>query len=54
MSEDILATVITVGIIGAMFAWVPLLKIVCPPCISYLERRRRRMPVAQRTLISTK
>ncbi len=49
MSENLLATAITLAIIGAMFAWVPLLQFVCPPCSRYLESRRRRLPVGRRT-----
>jgi len=49
MSEDLLATAITLILIGAMFAWVPLLQIVCPPCIRFLQSRRRRLPVGRRT-----
>lgn len=49
MSEDLLASVITLFIIAAMFAWVPLLKLVCPPCSRFLKSRRRRLPVASRT-----
>lgn len=49
MSEDLLATVITLAIITAMFAWVPLLKLICPPCSRFLESRRRRLPIARRT-----
>ncbi len=49
MSEDLLATAITLILIGAMFAWVPLLQIVCPPCSRFLQSRRRRLPVGRRT-----
>lgn len=49
MSEDLLATVITLAIIAAMFAWVPLLKFICPPCSRFLESRRRLLPVGRRT-----
>ncbi len=49
MSEDLLATLITLSILAAMFAWVPLLKLLCPPCSRFLESRRRRLPVPLRT-----
>lgn len=49
MSEDLLATVITVVLLAAMFAWVPILQAICPPCSRFFERRRRRLPVARRT-----
>ena len=54
MSEDLLATVITLVIIAAMFAWVPLLKIVCPPCSRFLQSRRRILPIGRRTSLLTK
>lgn len=50
MSETVIATLVIIVILAAMFAWVPLLHLVCPPCIHFLEsRRRRRLPVARRT-----
>ncbi len=53
MSQDLLATVITLVILAAMFAWVPLLKLVCPPCSRFLESRRRRLPVARQTTLAS-
>ena len=52
MSEDLFATAVTLAILVAMFAWVPILKLVCPPCSSFLESRRRRLPVGRRTTLS--
>lgn len=42
MSETTLVLLITAGIIVAMFAWVPLLHYVCPPCARSMSRLRRR------------
>lgn len=49
MSDYLLATVISFAIIAAMFAWVPLLKLVCPPCSRFFKSRRRTLPTAGRT-----
>ncbi len=38
MSEDMLCLVFTFLILGLMFAWVPLLNFICPPCGRALER----------------
>jgi hypothetical protein len=40
MSEDVIAIVITIAIIGLFFVWIPLLNFVCPPCGRFLERWR--------------
>ena len=42
MSEQTLSLIIAVAIIALMFAWVPFLKLVCPPCGRALEGLRRR------------
>ena len=49
MSETTLVLVLTAAIIVAMFAWVPLLHLVCPPCGRSLNRvlRRRRETVPE-------
>ncbi len=52
MTEDLLATLITLALIGLMFAWVPVLKLVCPPCSRFLQSRRRILPVGRRTSLS--
>ena len=31
MSADSIHIIITIGIIALMFAWVPLVNIICPP-----------------------
>ncbi len=51
MSEDLLATFITLVILAAVFTWVPLLKLVCPPCSRYLKSRRRCLPIARLTTL---
>ncbi len=40
-SEDVLAVLLSFGLLGGMFLWVPLLEIVCPPCSRFLRARRR-------------
>lgn len=42
MSEQTLSLIIAVAIIALMFAWVPFLNFVCPPCGRALERLRLR------------
>ncbi len=42
MSEAILAIIVTAAIVALMFAWVPILNIVCPPCGRALARYRHR------------
>lgn len=34
-------TIIAIGILAAMFAWPPLLQILCPACSRLLNRRRQ-------------
>jgi hypothetical protein len=40
MSDEAIALIITIAIIALLFAWVPLLNWVCPPCGRFLERCR--------------
>jgi uncharacterized membrane protein YhhN len=40
MSEEIIALIITVAIIALLFAWAPLLNLICPPCGRFLAQRR--------------
>jgi hypothetical protein len=40
MSDEVIALVITLGIIALFFLWVPLLNLVCPPCGRFLAQRR--------------
>jgi len=40
MSNDVAAIVITAAIFAVLFAWVPLLSLICPPCGRLLERLR--------------
>jgi hypothetical protein len=39
MFNDILAVVIPLVALAIVFAWVPFLNLVCPPCVNSLERR---------------
>jgi hypothetical protein len=39
MSDYIFALVIPLVAIGIIFAWVPFLNLICPPCTRSLERR---------------
>lgn len=41
MSETMLVVLITAAILAGMFAWVPLLNLVCPPCGRALLRMRQ-------------
>ena len=40
-SEDVLAVLLSFGLLGGIFLWVPLLEIVYPPCSRFLRARRR-------------
>ncbi|WP_353066086.1 hypothetical protein RBB77_07395 [Tunturibacter psychrotolerans] len=40
MSDEIIALIITVAIIALLFAWVPLLNFICPPCGRFFAQRR--------------
>lgn len=50
MSENLLATVLTLAIILAIVGWVPLLNLICPACTRFLEKRRRQLPTGRRTV----
>ena len=41
MSENVIAILLSVGLLGGMFLWVPLLETICPPCSRFLRSRRR-------------
>lgn len=42
MSDDTMSVVITFIIIAILFAWAPLLNLICPPCGRFLERHRQK------------
>jgi hypothetical protein len=42
MSDKFIALMITIAILALIFAWVPFLSLVCPPCTRLLERRRQK------------
>ncbi len=42
MSDTALATFVGVVVLAAMFAWPPLLTVVCPPCNRTWQRLRAR------------
>ena len=44
MSEKIVAVLLSFGLLGGMFLWVPLFELVCPPCSRLLRSRRRVLP----------
>jgi hypothetical protein len=50
MSADSIHIIITVGIIALMFAWVPLINVVCPPGFRSAEKpkKKEREPQQQR------
>jgi hypothetical protein len=39
MSDDFIAVIIPLAALAIIFAWVPLLNLICPPCGRALERR---------------
>jgi hypothetical protein len=43
MSDAIVALIVPLGAVAIIFAWVPLLNLICPPCARSLERRRIQM-----------
>jgi hypothetical protein len=42
MSESLFAGLFTVVILAILFAWVPMMDRVCPPCGRALKRLKRR------------
>lgn len=40
MSDTIVALIFPLAAVAIIFAWVPLLNFICPPCARSLERRR--------------
>ncbi len=44
MSEKVIAVLLSFGLLGGMFLWVPLLEAICPPCSRFLLSRRRSVP----------
>jgi hypothetical protein len=40
MSDKFIALMITIALIALIFAWVPFLSLVCPPCTRFLRWRR--------------
>jgi hypothetical protein len=42
MTQDTVHTIITVGVIAALFSWVPLVNVVCPPGWRSAERLAER------------
>lgn len=43
MSEKVVAVLLSFGLLGGMFLWVPLLEAICPPCSRFVRLRRRRL-----------
>lgn len=43
MPDQAIAFIIPLVAIAIIFAWVPLLNLVCPPCGRAVERRRLQM-----------
>jgi cytochrome c oxidase assembly protein Cox11 len=54
MSEQTLCIFITVLVIALMFAWVPILEFICPPCGRAIERlwRKRSSRTIQQERVS--
>jgi hypothetical protein len=42
MSDQVLAILITAAIVALLFAWVPILNFICPPCGRALARYRHK------------
>jgi hypothetical protein len=42
MSESLFAALVTALILVVLFAWVPALELICPPCGRALKRFKRR------------
>ncbi len=47
MSEEVVAVLLSFGLLGGMFLWVPLLEAICPPCSRFLRSRGQRPDVAE-------
>jgi hypothetical protein len=47
MSDEMIAFIVTVAIIGLLFAWPPFLNFICPPCGRFLTRRRTEKQIEQ-------
>ena len=41
MSEKVLAVLLSFGLLGGMFLWVPLLEVICPRCTRLFRLHRR-------------
>ena len=52
MSDAIVALIVPLAAVAIIFAWVPLLNLICPPCARARERRRIQMK-ALKMLAST-
>ena len=44
MSDAVLALLLTLVVLALLFAWVPMLDRVCPPCGRLVRSLRRRTP----------
>ena len=44
MSEKVLAVLLSFGLLGGMFLWVPILEFLCPPCSRFFRSRRLSLP----------
>ena len=44
MSEKIIAVLLSFGLLGGMFLWVPILEFVCPRCNRFFRSLRPRLP----------
>ena len=43
MSDAIVALIVPLVAVAIIFAWVPLLNLICPPCTRALEQQRIQM-----------
>lgn len=52
MSEDIIAFLLSLGIVVALVLWLPALHLVCPPCsrlVRSFRARKRTLPHAAKS-----
>jgi hypothetical protein len=51
MSDEMIALIVTVAIIGLLFAWPSFLNFICPPCGRFLAQRRVEKQTSEKQII---
>jgi cytochrome c oxidase assembly protein Cox11 len=51
MSDEMISLIVTVAIIGLLFAWPPFLNFICPPCGRFLTQRRAEKQAIEKQVI---